>query len=282
MKYSQLLLLPLILASSSNFAVELRSFQKEDVDKKAALIEAKINRERYMVYGLTALGIVHELYQWVPLLTGLLGQTSADIAKTEDTSMFQAFKAGLRSLFYTKEGWVSVAQCGLSIGGFVMISKVGERFVHPDTLYWYVNAHAPYKRTIKMIQEHLLVLQDASLDCSSIAIHKDSLDSLYDRLVRQSELICGYMTYKCKYLEDEEKAIGRRALNAMFNSQSDWLKRIALQLAADNQDYGEIEKLLVAYGADIASQLNHFSVIEGETAYDRSAVKKRIRPVATS
>lgn len=282
MKYSKLLLLPFILASSCNFALEIRSFQKEDVDKKAVLIEAKITRERYMVYALTALGIAHELYQWVPVLSGLLGQTYADMPKKEDTSMFQAFKGGVRALFYTKEGWVSMAQCGLSIGGFVMISKVGERFVHPDTLYWYVSAHAPYMRTIKIMQERLLLLQDPAIEQSKIAIHKEFLYVLYDRLVRQSELMCGYMVYKTKYLDVEEKAIGQRATNSMVNSQNDWLKRISLQLTADNQNYGEIEKLLVAYGADIASQINHFSVIEGESAYDRSVARRHVKAAQES
>jgi hypothetical protein len=270
------------MGSLCNSALAVPCLQKSEIDKQAVRIEAKITRERRIVYCLTTLGIVHELYQWVPLLSGFFGQPSVEAPKKEDSSMFQAFKNGLRSLFYTKEGWVSMAQCGLSVGGFVIISKVSEQFIHPDTLYWYIGAYAPYMRTIKIMQERLSLLQEGSFEQGNITTHKEFLRVLYDRLVHQSELICGYMVYKVKHLDNEEKAIGQRAVKTMINSQNDWLKRISLLLDADKQNYEKIQKRLAAYGVDITSQLNHFSVVEGETVYDRSVVRRNVKAAATA
>lgn len=276
MKRSKLLILPLVAISLYSPMQAMISLEKADIDKQAALIETKVTRDRYMVYGLTAFGVAHELYQWTPFISGLLG-TSVEAPKPEKESMYQAFKAGMRSLFYTQEGWVSMVQFGLSIGGFVMISKMGEKFAHPDTSYWYVNTYAPYKRTIMLMQERLVMLQDPQLDQMTILAHKEFLHTLSERLVRQGKLICGYMTYKTKHLDIEEKAIARRAVNCMVKSQNDWLSRINAQLHMENQNYGDISKMLAAYSADITAQLNYFSVVEGESPYDRSVINRQIK-----
>lgn len=286
MQYSKMLSLSFIFIFFSHVALEARlPFCRTDIDKKAVLIEKQLTRERYIMYCFTGLSIAHELAEWMNLFGGFLGQMfpgASDKGEKPDTpkekmSKWQAFKQALSWLVHTKEGWVSMAQCGLSVGGYYMISKVGEALVHPDTLYWYINARAPYGRTITMMQEQLLALQDLSPDQTDMTEQNDFMWTLYNRLVRQGELICAYMAYKVKYLDDAEKAIGERAVNIMINSQKNWLERLAGHLKADNQQYEAIEKLLVAYRADISKQLNHFSVIEGETAYDRSVVKRRVK-----
>lgn len=277
MKYSKFLFLPLIVATTCSFATEAPYLQMAEIDKKAVAIETQLTRERYFVYGLTALGVMHELYQWFPLLKTVFGSNPVEAPVQEKKSMFEAFKSGLSFLFYTQEGWVSMAQSALGVGGFVMISKVGDKLVHPDTLTWYVNTYAPYTRTIELMQERLLDLQSASLDAERRAAHKSFLEMLYDRLVRQSEAICAYMTYKSKRLAAEEKAIAQRSVRNMVSFCNNWLLCIATQLNADNPNYEEISRLIAAYQADVTCHLSHFSIIEGETSRERSAVKKQIQ-----
>jgi hypothetical protein len=281
MKFSKLLAISLTVASFFNPAQAESCLHKADIDKQSLLIETKIIRERYLVYGLTAITVAHEVYQWVPVLMKVLGKTPVGAPQAEDKTMFQAFKEGLKSFFYTKDGWVSVIHCGLSIGGFVLISKVGEKFVHPDTLHWYVNAYAPYTRTISMMQERLSMLQDPLLEQGSIiATDKEFLRTLYKRLIRQGRSICAYMAYKSRHLDGDDKVVARQAVISMFNAQNDWLSRIGAQLDADNQNYLAINNLLIAYGTDIAFQLNHFSLVEGETTQDRVAVRRQMKAAA--
>ncbi|HLW73420.1 MAG TPA: hypothetical protein VKR54_05230 [Candidatus Babeliales bacterium] len=276
MKNSNFLFLPLIVAITGSFAAE-RPLQMAEINKKAEAIETKLTRERYFVYGLTVLGVAHELYQWFPLLNTIFGANPVEAPVQEKKSLFEAFKSGLNFLFYTQEGWVSMAQSALGIGGFVMISKVGDKLVHPDTLNWYMHTYAPYPRTIELMQERLLELQSVSLNPERRAAHKEFLHMLYDRLVRQSEAICAYMMYKSKRLAHEEKALAQRSVRSMVSFSNNWLLCIATQLNADNPNYEEISRLIAAYQADVTCHLNHFSIIEGETLRERSAIKRQLQ-----
>jgi len=277
-KYQKLLLLPIVLAVFSSIAQDAKIIEQAAVDAKALVIEAKITRDRHIVYCLTALGVARELYQWVPLLRDLYATNNPQVGpEQEKLSMLQALKAGLSHLFYTQEGWASIVQSGVGIGGFILVSKVCEKFVHPDTIRWYIRNYAPYYLTIKMLKECLSELQDPSISQDRINMCNEFVHLLYDRLVRQSEAVCAYMTYKAKYLDDEERAIAERGKSLMIKSQNTWLDRIFVELSASSRDYQNINTLIAAYKADIALQINHFSVVEGESQHDRSMTEKQIK-----
>ena len=258
MNYLKLLLLPLAFVSSCILAHELTYLRQAEVNKKAVAIETQMTRERYVVYSLTSLSIAQNIYPWIALYKSSF---SAEVVEPKKMSMIDAIKASCSYLFYTQEGWVSMAQAGFSLGGAMIISKVCDKFVHPDTLRWYVHAYAPYTTTIEMIKERLLALQDDALEQERLIDHQQHLHLLYDRLVSQGESICAYMMYKTKRLDDEEKAIAKRSVRSMFSVQNSWLQRIAVQVESDNFDCQKLERLLSAYHADIQFQLNNFSVI---------------------
>jgi len=296
MKYSKLLSLSLGLASFCMSANQLPLLKKDAIAKKAVAIQAHIARDRYIVYGITALSIAHELYQWAPLITRYLlnvpqaplTTVATETLQKEKAPMIQAckaavtslchntaqgFKEGFSFLFYTKDGWVSIANAGMSIGGYLMISKIGDTFIHPDTLHWYVHTYAPYELTIQLMKEASIKLQDPSISVSQKVYNIQLLEDSVGRLVRHGESICAYMAYKAQRLDDEEKAIAKRAVRCMIKTQNDWLQSISVQLSADSKNYEVLDKLLLGYESAIASQLNHFSVVEGETRAERRAVK---------
>jgi hypothetical protein len=245
------------------------------IDKKALEIEKKLKQDRYMMYALTTIAVAHEIYQWVPLFKELVSLKPATSKTKEDKlGFFASIKAGAQYLFCTKDGWVSLIQSGCSIGGFVVISQMGEKYIHPDTLRWYANAHAPYQLTIKLMQEQLQVLQDQSIDQEQRRISNEMLHMLYDRLVSQAELMCAYMTYKIKQFDAAEKIVGERAKNALFASHNNWLNRIVEQLNFVECDFKGMEVLLDTYQGVVAAQVNHFALVEGETQRERGAVKR--------
>ena len=279
MKNLKPLLFAILFLVSGDAVAHATIIDKVIVQKKAVEIETKLTQHRYLVYCLTALGVAHELYKWAPMIRDFYAIRSAgsDAEQKEKLSMWQSFKAGCRYLFYTQDGWVSIAHSGLSIGGFVMISKACEEFVHPDTLRWYINTYAPYHVTIKMMKERIADLQDQSLAQEYRKVSEQIVHLSYDRLVRQAELACAYMTYKIKHLDDEEKAIAEKAKTLMIQCQNDWLTRISTQLNAVDHDYSALDTLLDSYEEAIRLQMNHFAAIEGETPRDRAAVKRKIK-----
>lgn len=245
------------------------------IDKKSLEIEKKLKQDRYMMYALTTIAVAHEIYQWVPLFKELMSLKPATASAKEDKlGFFASIKAGAQYLFCTKEGWASLIQSGFSIGGFVVISQMGEKFIHPDTLRWYINAHAPYQLTIKLMQEQLHILQDPAIDPEQRTVSNEMLQMLYNRLVSQAELMCAYMSYKIKQFDTAEKIVGERAKDALFASHNNWLNRIAEQLNAIECDFKELELLINEYQKVVAAQVNHFALVEGETQRERSAVKR--------
>jgi hypothetical protein len=275
MKYSTkaLFLTLIIIFSNQSYAIIL---DQSAIDKKALEIENKLTRERYLMYGLTTIAVAHEIYQWIPMLKDLFAPQSSIAEKQPDLSFFQSIKAGFKYIFYTKEGWVSLIQSGFSIGGIVVISQMGEQYIHPDTLRWYINAHAPYQVTIKLMQENLHNLQTLSNE-EECQVNKEMLQLLNARLVRQAERMCAYVTYKIKRLDDAEKIVGERAKNAMLKTHHNYLSRIAEQLDTTEINYNAIERLLDGYQIAIAAQVNHFALIEGETNRDRAVVKRQMK-----
>lgn len=278
MNYSKLLLLPLIFISSCTCAYEVRLLNQKKISQQAAVIEAKVTRDRYIVYGLTALSIAQQIYPLIALFNK--GGENAHANQDEKLSMVQSIKAAFSHLLYTKEGWVSMVQAGVSLGGSIVISNVCNKFVHPDTLRWYVHSYAPYTVTIAMIKEQLVMLQDESCDTHQATDSKRFLHLLYDRLVRQGEAMCAYMVYKNKRLDDEEKEIAQRAARTLLIVQNHYLHDISAQLNADDIDYQGLDKMLCMYEEAIDTQLNHFSIIEGETLEDRHVVRQRVKRAA--
>ncbi len=264
------LLFPLIVVSSLTGQVIL---DQSVINEKAIVIEQKITRDRYIKYGITALSVAHELYQWIPLIKDLMAPSAA----TEESklSLIESFKAAFQHLFYTKAGWISLLQSGCSIGGFFIISNIGEKFIHPDTFRWYINAYAPYHITIKMMKERVAELQDQSLSQEQLEISNEILQLLYDRLIRQAELMCAFMTYKAKRLDQHEQIIAERAKVIMINSHNDWLRSLDMQLNAAERNYTTIDTLLDAYKNAIDAQVSHFALIEGEMERERRLYIKK-------
>lgn len=273
MKYSKLFLfLTTLIFVNAAFSSIL---DQTTIDKKSLEIEKKLKQDRYMMYALTTIAVAHEIYQWVPLLKELMSLKPATGNVAENKlGFFASVKAGAQYLFCTTQGWASLIQSGFSIGGFVVISQMGEKYIHPDTLRWYINAHVPYQLTIKLMQEQLQVLQDPSTDQEQQKVSNEVLHMLYNRLVRQAESMCAYMTYKTKQFDDAEKIVGERAKNALFASHMNWLNRIAEKLNVTGCDFKDLEILVDKYQEAVAAQVNHFALVEGETQRERSAVKR--------
>lgn len=274
MKYSKLFLF-LTTLIFVNTAFSSAILDQTTINKKSLEIEKKLKQDRYMMYALTTIAVAHEIYQWVPLFKELMSlKPAAGKTKEDRLGFFASIKAGAQYLFCTKEGWASLIQSGVGIGGFIVISQMGEKYIHPDTLRWYINAHAPYQLTIKLMQEQLHILQDPSTDEEQRKVSNEMLQMLYNRLVRQAESMCAYMMYKIKQFDAAEKIVGERAKNAMLASHHNSLNRIVEQLNSAECDLQELELLVDEYQKIVAAQVNHFALVEGETQRDRSAVKR--------
>jgi len=267
------LLLPIIIFSSI-CSQEIEVLDRAIIDKKALVIEQKLKRDRLIMYGLTSLSVAHEIYQWVPLLKDLFSNSSPATEETK-LSFLESIKAAAQYLFLTKEGWVAIMQSGVSVGGFILISEMGKKFIHPNTLRWYINAHASYDVTIRMMQDRLVELQDPSLDQEQLRISNEMLRMLYDRLVRQGEAMCAFLAYKTKRLDDDEKIVAERAKVLMLRSHNHWLQCINTQLQSSDRDYKTLNILLDAYKNAIQAQADNFGFIEGESGRERRLYTKK-------
>ncbi|HEX4068594.1 MAG TPA: hypothetical protein VHX42_00710 [Candidatus Babeliales bacterium] len=274
MKFSNISLTFLIFVSSTLCTHELM-FTHKEINEQALIIEKKMTRDRYIVYGLTALSLAQQMYPWIAMYQK--GKAVSETNAAEQLSMLQSIKAAFNHLLYTKEGWISLVQAGVSLGGGIVISNICNTFIHPDTLRWYVHSHAPYVLTLTMMKQQIVVLQDDTCEADQKLEAQKLLHLLYDRLVQQSRLMCAYMTYKTKQLDDEEKEVAQRTLHILIDVQNNYLFGIAQQLKATVVDYQELEKMLCKYQKDSNSHVNHFAVIEGETIEERYVVKQRVK-----
>ena len=272
------LFLPLfiILSSQSSLAI----LDQATIDKKALEIEKRLKQERYVMYCLTTIAVAHEVYQWAPFLKSFfISQSPAE--KAPELSFFQSIKEGAKQIFYTKQGWESLFQSAFSMTfsmcGIAIISEMGEKFIHPDTLRWYINAHAPYQETIVLIKKQLANLQDPSTDVEQQQISNETIQLLYSRLVSQATRMSAYVAYKVKYLDAVERIIGERAKNAILKVHHKWLHDIQEQLNSVDPNYATIEDLLTSYENAVTAQVNHFALVEGETRKERAIVKKQMK-----
>jgi len=275
MKYSNFLLLLIASVSFHSSTQELVQLRKDEIAKKAIVIEKMMQRDRYVMYGLTALSVAQSVYPWIALYQKGLEVKPDD----QKLTMWQSIKATFNHLFFTQEGWTSMGLASVSLGGAYVISRVCDAAVHPDTLRWYAHSHAPYDLTISLMKERLTLLQNPVLEEQEHLHERKFLSLLYKRLVNQSEAVCAYMMYKSKRLDIEEKDIAKRAVHSFFTVQNYWLPRIAMQVNSETINYQECEKILIAYENDMQCHINHFSIIEGESLEDKRFVKRLVKRV---
>ncbi|HLJ31319.1 MAG TPA: hypothetical protein VKU36_02680 [Candidatus Babeliales bacterium] len=294
MKYSNFLFILIASTSLYSFTQEL-PLQQLRVSKKAIEIEGMMKRDTYLTYTFTALSVAQTVY---PLITLSLQQkeVKAKEAKKEnnekapDIPLWQSVCQGmiylaktpvylikdtLTHLFFTQEGWKSLALASVSLAGNQVISRVCDKFIHPNTLRWYAHSHAQYDVTITLIKERLTLLQNPVLEEQQREFEQKFLSLLSKRLVHQSEALCAYMMYKSKHLSDEEKEIAQRAVRTFFTVQNYWLPRIVQQV--HNNNYQECATTMIAYEDDMRCHINHFSIIEGETLEERRFVKRLVK-----
>ncbi len=253
------------------------------IEKKALAIGAKISRDRRIMYGVAALSIAHEFYQWAPLLKSFFVKDAGaqGLMPQEKKSMIAAFKAGLRYYFYTENGWSSLIDSGISLGGFMLVSvfceKLCEEYVHSDTLHWYIKAHVPYRTTIEMMQELLLELQDMPIKDDELAAqHFQRLQMLYERLITHSIALCGYMKYKSQLFDDKAQATAQQALDFMIAAQNRGLQKISEQLVAAGGDYSSLMRAITSLEDDNLFYIKHFALLEKEFLQGSSPLKQSI------
>jgi hypothetical protein len=257
------------------------------IEKKALAIGAKISRDRRIMYGVAALSIAHEFYQWAPLLKSFFVKDIAtqELISQEKKSMAAAFKAGLRYYFYTENGWSSLIHSGISLGGFMLVSvfceKLCKEYVHSDTLHWYIKAHVPYRATIEMMQGLLVELQDMPIQDDELAAqYIQRLQMLYERLITHSIALCGYMKYKSQLFDDKAQATAQQALDFMIAAQNRGLQKISEQLASASGDYKGLMKAITSLEDDNLFYIKHFALLEKEFLQDRSSLKQSIYKLA--
>ena len=300
MKYIKLSLFSiLIFFTAHSYTITL---DQSIIDQKACEIEKKLKQDRYIMYGLTTMTVAYGLYLWMPLLTNLVLSKTASVEKPQekDTSTkeeqksvetrplslifkesLQSFAYGTRDFFYdifcTKESWKSFIQFTIISSGTNIIAQISEQFIHPHTLRWYIHAHAPYHLTIKMMKDKIKDLHNTEIDQEQQCVSNKMLPLLCNRLVRQATLICAYLTYKIKYLDDAEKIIGERTKMSMLKVHHKWLNDIETELHSSERDLVVIVNLLEKYEEALNAQVNHFAFIEGETKRERMAIKKQMK-----
>lgn len=268
------------------------------IDKKSIEIEKKMTQNRYLMYSLTTMAIAYGIYEWMPLLMDMASNMAASAQKqeksttteeksesTEKRSFSQVLKDGAASfksgasdlfhdLFCTKESWLSFLQYTVSLTGAGIINQVTEKFMHPDTLRWYVHTHAPYHATIKLMKEQISSLQDPSLSDEQHEVSSRMIPLLYDRLVRQAHFMCAYISYKIKRLDEAEKIIGQHTKESLIKTHTRWLTHLKEHLDSKTFDLDAIAILLDKYYDAVSAQINHFALTEGETKKERVAIKR--------
>lgn len=268
-----------LLFSTSCYAQDTHLLSQERIEAKTKIIEKRIMYDRCMKHSFTALAVANELYKWVPVIKDLFSvYTKPQGDAPEMVGVLASIKASFEHLFYTKEGWTYLVGSAVGVGSSIVISKVSSQFIHPDTFRWYIQSHAPYYITIKLMNEQLELLQkEDALDQHDRAVAQELVCTLFKRLVIQAELMCTYLVYKTEQLPTEEKLVAQRAKGLMFDTHNKRLTIIADMLKSDNPDYYAIRSQIDSYALLVKSQVNHFSIIEGEEWSERSAVKKSIK-----
>jgi hypothetical protein len=288
----KLLLLTLFCAMPISSQM-LHHLDQDVIDKKVIAIDKMITRQRYAKAFFTALGVAYTLYLFLPPVYNLF-QNPVDKAldgidvpkkpmqKRPFREVFvedcKNFGANTKDLLCTKAGWWRMAKGGLffcgQVGMYHVMQKVADEVQHPDTLYWYLQAKVPYKKTTAMIKKMVHRLQYEILTDQQTQHDLSMLQLSCNQLAHYGESICAYMMYKGKELEESnQRDMAQAAARYLFNYHNDWLRSLSRQLEAEKSDYQKISEMIVSYESELAYQLKNFASIEGETKEDRRAVK---------
>jgi len=290
MHYIKLLFVFFVMVPLSVFGENIRLLDRQEINKKAVIIEKKLARERYCVLGLTMLGHIYNIYIFLSFVMpskplGNMCEACKELANAsvEQTSSPLSIGSGLinvghnvKNLFTTSQGWGTIGRYVLYSGGFLSASlitaRVADNLIHPDTLRWYIAAHVPYESTIQLMKEVIVNVQTQELTRKDVDYNVQMLKDSLNRLARYGESICAYMTYKLPCLEDDEKQVAKRVIDCFFKYHNDWIINVFTQCGLENPDYDQINMCVASYEADVATQLRYFYAIEGETEVDRRAI----------
>jgi hypothetical protein len=290
MYYSNLLCVFFVMTPVSIFSENVRLLDRQEINKKAVVIEKKLARERYFVLGLTTLGHIHNIYIFLSfLMPSKPLKNMCEACKIKEVELVKnvpfgvAMRSGLinaaqnvKNLFVTPQGWGTIGQYILYYGGFLSASfftaRVADNLIHPDTLHWYIAKHVPYESTVQLMKEVIVSLRVQKMTDEGVAYNVQILKDSLNRLAGYGESICAYMTYKSHYLEDDEKQVANRAIGYFFSYYNAWLIDVFVQCSLKSPYYDQINASIASYEINVAAQLRHFYAIEGETEIDQLAM----------
>ena len=233
-------------------------FDHSVIEQKSHIIESQMKKDRYCMYALNVCGLVREMYRWLPLIKNILDIRNAVPNGEEKHTIKEAFKSSLSYLFYTKEGWNDIIGSLSSMMGMVIVTRLTEQLSHPDTLRWYTYNHALIPQTLSLMQKEVIKLHNAILSAEQVQALLDRLNILYDQLIEQEKLFLGYMVYKNRYLDPENKKLVGRLIQDIERKHSAWLADIKIALSSSDNDYAELDSLIKAYREDIQSDIYHY------------------------
>lgn len=292
MHYNKFLLVFFVIMPVSIFSESIRLLERQEINKKAVVIEKKLAREKYFVLGLTTLGHIHNIYIF---LSFFMPSKSLDnmcaACKNKEVELVKnvpfgvAMRSGLinvvqnvKNLFVTPQGWGTIGYNILYCGGFLTASfitaRVADNLIHPDTLHWYITTHVPYELTIQLMKEVIVNLQAQKLTGEDVVYNVQILKDSLNRLAGYGESICAYMTYKSHCLEDGEQQVAEKAICYFFHYYNAWLIDVFAQCGLKSPHYDQINASIASYEINVAAQLRHFYAIEGETEIDQLAIEE--------
>ena len=179
------------------------------------------------------------------------------------------FGFGVKNLFFYKDGWFIL----FGLFGGTVVKKLVNQYMHPDTLRWFVYAHVPYKRTVRLMNGFIEKLEDGQLPDIQKKFYHESFINAANQLVEYVEKICGYIAYKSDFLPDIQRTTGYSIGRYLFNCTNSWSREITELLNKEDVNYQVIRTSTIGFTAEIKQQLEHFASIESESKEDRLRVK---------
>ncbi len=177
--------------------------------------------------------------------------------------------SGVKNLFFSKDGWFILF--GL-LGGTV-VQKLVNRYIHPDTLHWFVYAHVPYKRTVRLMDGFVEKCEDEQLLKTQKKFYHESLINAANQLVEYVEKMCGYIAYKSDSLPGIQRTTGYSIGRYIFNRTNDWSREITKLFNKKDINYQVVKTSITGFVIELKQQLEHFASIESESEEDRLRVK---------
>ena len=181
--------------------------------------------------------------------------------------------SGVKNLFFSKKGWFVLFRLFASTGTMIITQKLVDWYMHPDTLHWFVYAHVPYKRTVRLMNGFIEKLEDGQLLDTQKKFYHESFINAANQLVEYVEKICGYIAYKSDSLPGIQRTTGYSIGRYLFNCTNSWSREITELLNKEDVNYRAIKTSTIGFTAEIKQQLEHFASIESESKEDRLRVK---------